>query len=109
MAAAETGDGGRCRAHTSCGPVQMHIDDVLPRYRAPVSDDECLYVREFQRLLHQWIVVKVHLADRQIVSGASIGIRLVERFRRESFCFHFSTSSSLLKTGANAPVHLRTS
>ena len=31
-------------------PVQMHIDEVLPRRRAPVSDHQRLHMRQLERL-----------------------------------------------------------
>ena len=68
-------------------PVQMHVDEVLARRRAPVPDHQRLHVRQFQRLLQQRIVVEINLADRQIVGGAPIGIHLVEQFRGERLWF----------------------
>ena len=57
-------------------PVQMHIDEVLARRRAPVSHHQRLHVRQLQRLLQQRVVVKIDLADRQIVGGAPVGVHL---------------------------------
>jgi len=34
-------------------PVQVHVDEVLPRHRAPVTDHQRLHMREFQRLFQQ--------------------------------------------------------
>ena len=68
-------------------PVQVHVDEVLPGGRAPVSQQHVLHVRERQRPLQQRIVVKINLADRQIVGGAPVGIHLVEQFRGECLCF----------------------
>ena len=68
-------------------PVQMHVDEVLARRRAPVPDHQRLHVRQFQRLLQQRIVVEVNLADRQIVGGAPVGVHLVEQFRSECVGF----------------------
>ena len=71
-------------------PVQMHVDKVLARRRAPVSDHQMLHVRQFQRLLQQRIVVEINLTNRQIVGGSPVGIHLAEQFRGKRFCFHGS-------------------
>ena len=60
-------------------PVQMHINEILSRRRAPVPDHQRLHVREFQRTLQQRIVVEINLADREIVGRAPVGIDLLER------------------------------
>ena len=41
--------------------------------------------------LQQRIVMKIHLADRQIVGGAPIGVHQVEQFRRERVGCHGSS------------------
>ena len=71
-------------------PVQVHVNEVLPGGRAPVSQQHVLHIRERQRPLQQRIVVEINLADRQIVGGAPVGIHLVEQFRGKSFCLHGS-------------------
>ena len=72
-------------------PVQVHVNEVLPGRRAPVSQQHVLHVRERQRPLQQRIVVEINLADRQIVGGAPVGVHLVEQFRRECVGFHGSS------------------
>ena len=69
-------------------PVQVHVDEVLPRRRAPVSQQHVLHVRERQRPLQQRIVVEIDLADRQVVGGAPVGVHLVEQVRRECAGVH---------------------
>ena len=69
-------------------PVQVHVNEVLPGGRAPVSQQHVLHIRERQRPLQQRIVVEINLADRQIVGGAPVGVHLVEQFRGKSLCFH---------------------
>ena len=64
-------------------PVQMHIDEVLARRRAPVSDHQRLHVRQLQRLLQQRIVVEINLADREIVGGTPIGVDLAKQLGRK--------------------------
>ena len=75
-------------------PVQVHVNEVLPGGCAPVSQQLVLHIRERQRPLQRRIVLKINLADGQIVGGAPIGIHLVEQFRRERrcICFHVFTS-----------------
>ena len=62
-------------------PVQVHVDEVLPGGRAPVSQQHVLHIRERQRPLQQRIVVEINLADRKIVGGAPVGVDLEEQFR----------------------------
>jgi len=85
-----TGDVKHVQVMLLDDPVQMHIDEILARRRAPVSDHQRLHVRELQRSLQQRIVVKINLADRQVVGGAPVGVHLVEQFQGESFCSHVS-------------------
>ena len=59
-------------------PVQMHIDEVLARRRAPVSDHQRLHMRQFQRLAQQRIVVEINLSDGQVVGGAPVGVHLAQ-------------------------------
>ena len=70
-------------------PVQVHVNEVLPGGRAPVSQQHVLHIRERQRPLQQRIVVEINLADRQIVGGAPVGVHLVEQFRRSVAMFVF--------------------
>jgi hypothetical protein len=70
-------------------PVQVHIDEVLPRGCSPVSQQHVLHVRKHQRPLQQRIVVEIDLAHRQIVGSAPVGVHLVEQFRRKCVGFHF--------------------
>src|SRR4030042_927658 len=67
-------------------PVQVHVNEILPGRRAPVSQQHVLHICERQRSLQKRILVEIHLADRQIVSGAPVGIYLLEQFRGKSFC-----------------------
>src|SRR5271166_2314259 len=60
---AGTGDVEHVQVIFLDNPVQMHIDEILARRRAPVSDHQWLYVRQFQRLLEQRIVIEIDLSD----------------------------------------------
>src|SRR5208337_842831 len=64
-------------------PVQVHVNEVLARRRAPVSDHQRLHVRQLQRLSKQGVVVEIDLADGQVISGPPVGIDLAELFRRK--------------------------
>ena len=73
-AVAGTGDVEHIQVILLDDPVQMHIDEVLARRRAPVADHQRLHMRQLQRLAQQRIVVEIDLADRQIVGGAPVGV-----------------------------------
>ena len=48
-------------------PVEVHVDEVLPRRGAPMPDHQRFHIRERQWPLQQRIVVQIDLADRQVV------------------------------------------
>src|SRR5665648_499971 len=54
--------------------VQVHIDKILTRCCTPVSYHHRLHMRQFQWFLQKWIVIKINLPDRQIVSGTPIAV-----------------------------------
>ena len=62
-------------------PVQMDVDEVQPRRRAPVAEQARLDVRQLERLLQQRIVVEINLPDREVVGRPPIGIQLSQQFR----------------------------
>jgi len=70
--------------------VQVGIDKVEPRGRAPVAQQARFDVRQLERLLQQRIVVEINLSDREVVGRAPPGVQLAQRFRSERFrlCFH---------------------
>jgi hypothetical protein len=86
-------------------PVQVRVNEVLPWGRSPVSQQHVLHIRERQRPLQQRIVVKINLANRQIVGGAPVCIHLVEQFRGKSLCVHGSILF-LSPKAENAANHL---
>src|SRR6185437_1184245 len=55
-------------------PVQVDVNEVLPRGRAPVTQQHGLDVRELQRPFQQWIVVEIDLADRQVIGGTPVSV-----------------------------------
>ena len=74
-------------------PVQVRVNEVLPRRRSPMPEQHVLHIRERQRPLQQRIVVEINLADRKIVGGAPVGVHLVEQFRGKSFLFRHDSFS----------------
>jgi len=101
VGALQVGVGDQCRtAVTGTGhvehvevalfdhPVQVHVDEVLARRRAPVSNHERLHVRQFQWLLQERIFVEIELADGEIVGGTPIGIHSLEQLGREKVRRH---------------------
>src|SRR4029077_6611803 len=72
--------------------ISMRNDHVsrsrMPGGRAPVSEQHSFHIRERQPPLQQRIVVKINLADRQVIGRSPIGINLVKQFRRECVGFH---------------------
>ena len=55
-------------------PIEVRIDEVESRRRAPVPEQARLDVLLLQRLAQQRIVEQVDLADGQIVRGAPVGV-----------------------------------
>ena len=44
-------------------PIEMDVEEIQPRRRAPVSKKPRLDVRECERLFEQWISAQIDLAD----------------------------------------------
>jgi shikimate kinase len=61
--------------------VQVNVDEVQPRRRAPVAEQARLDVRQLERLLQERIVVQINLADRDLVRRAPPGVHLAQQFR----------------------------
>ncbi len=64
-------------------PIHVDVDEVLPRSGPPVAQQPWFDVLESQRLAQQRIVVKVDLADRQVIGGPPVGVHLAKQFRRQ--------------------------
>ena len=58
--------------------VQVDIDEIQARRRAPVSKQSRLDVLFLQRLLKERIIQKVNLPHRKIIRGAPPGIHLAK-------------------------------
>jgi hypothetical protein len=65
------------------GAVQMHIEKVQPRRRAPVAQQTRLDVLQRQRLLQQRIVLEIDLAHGKIVGRAPVGVHLGQQLRAQ--------------------------
>ena len=59
-------------------PVQVGVDKVLARHRAPVAHQGALEVLGAQWLPQQRVVQQVELSGRQVVGGAPVGVQLAE-------------------------------
>jgi len=101
VGALEVGVGDHCRAamprardvdHVDVvfldDAIQMDVDEVLSRSRAPVPEQHVLHVRERKRALQERIVVEIELADRQIVGGAPVGLHLQPQVWVEGAAIH---------------------
>ncbi len=63
------------------GSIEMNVDEILPRRRAPMPDHQRFDVSQLQRLAQHRIVVEIDLTDREIVGRAPIGVHQAQ-FRR---------------------------
>ena len=66
----------------------MDVDEVLTRGGSPVAHHQWLDVRDLERPLEQRVVVKIDLADRDVVCRPPIRIHLVQHIGTESRVFH---------------------
>ena len=95
---AGTGDIDHVEIELLDQPIEVDVDEIEARRRAPVSKEARLDVLLLERLAQKRIVEQVDLADGQIVGGAPVGVdqrafRLRQRalgFRRASFLFRQS-------------------
>ncbi len=76
--------------------IQMRIDEIQSRRRAPMTQQPRLDVLERQRLLEQRIVQQIDLPHRQIIRSAPPGMERALLLRRQRFgglCGHESLAS----------------
>src|ERR1700735_2920668 len=78
-----TGDVNEVRIMRLDEAVEMNVDEVLPRRRAPVPEQPWLDLLRFERLSQQGVFEEVDLADTEIVGCAPIAVHLVEHVWRE--------------------------
>ena len=73
--------------------VQVSVDEVLPRNRAPVADWVRLNITCHQLPLQQRVILEVELANGQIVGSLPVAGHQVKVFgRRVILCSHSITS-----------------
>ena len=84
-------------------PVEVHINEVLPGHRSPMSDDLFLDLVTGQRLSQEGVVQHIQLCSREVVRRAPIGVHLFEIVVRQghllgaSLCFaHFSATPFII-------------
>ena len=70
--------------------VQMGVDEVQSRRRAPVAEQARFDVRQLEQLLQHRIFVEINLPNRKVVHLAPIGVHLGQKFRSEILYFLFS-------------------
>ncbi len=63
--------------------IQVRVNEILTRRRAPVSEQHALDVGKRQRLLQQRVVAEIDLSDGQIVGGTPVGVHFPRRLRIE--------------------------
>ena len=63
--------------------IEMNIDKVQSRCRAPMPQQSRLYVLARQWDFEQGIILKIDLANGEIVCSAPMGVHLIEKNRRE--------------------------
>jgi hypothetical protein len=61
-------------------PIEVDIDETLPRRGAPVAQEPGLDVLELEGPLQQRVVEQVDLPDRQVIRGAPVGVHAAEEF-----------------------------
>jgi hypothetical protein len=77
-AVARAGDEDQVEVVPPDDPVEVRVDEVEPRGRAPVSQQAGLDVVQRQRLPEQGVVQQVDLADGEIVGGPPVGVDRVQ-------------------------------
>src|ERR1700722_12802058 len=67
-------------------PIQMRVDEILSRSRAPVPQQHALDVRKRQRLAQQRVVAQIDLSHGEVIGRAPVGIHFARGFRIEWRC-----------------------
>src|SRR5665213_243480 len=60
-------------------PVEMDIEEIQPRRRAPMTKQTGLDVLKRQRCFEQRVILQIDLPDRKIVRRTPIGVHLLEK------------------------------
>ncbi len=80
---ARTGDVNHVEIACFNRAVEMHVDEVQPRGRAPMPQEARLDVLEFERLFQQRIVEQINLPDGKVIRRAPPGVDPGQLFRRQ--------------------------
>jgi hypothetical protein len=73
------------QVHNVDDAIEMHVDEVQGRRRAPMPQQPRFDVFLLRRLFEQRIVVKIRLADGEIIGGAPPSVHLAEQVGAERF------------------------
>src|SRR5487761_1547269 len=60
--------------------IEMHINEVQSRRRAPVTQQARLNVLNLQPLVEQGVIEEINLSDGKIIRGAPVGVLFAELF-----------------------------
>ena len=82
-AVAGPGDVDRAQVVARDHAVEVRVDEVQPRRRAPVAEQPRLDVLERERLAQQRVVEQVDLPDGEVVRGAPEGVEARELLGRQ--------------------------
>ncbi len=82
--------------------VQVRVDEVLPRRRPPVSEKHSLHIRQRQGALQERVVVKINLADRQVVGRAPVRIDEAQLLVGKPALAHGRTYEGQVSPGASS-------
>jgi hypothetical protein len=63
--------------------IEVDVEHVQPRRRAPMAEQTRLDMRHGERLGEQRVLPQIDLAHRQVVRGTPIGVHLSEQFGRQ--------------------------
>ena len=62
-------------------PVEVDIEKIQARRRAPMAQQAGLDVFELERLFEQRIVLQINLPDREIIGRAPVGVHFLQQIR----------------------------
>ncbi len=82
-AVARAGDVDRVEVALAYHAVQVRVDEVQARRRAPMAEQARLGVLDPQRLAQQRVLQQVDLAHRQVVGGAPVGVEQLQLGRSQ--------------------------
>ena len=63
--------------------IQMHVNKILARRCAPMSQEPRLDMLGLERLLQERVILQIDLPDRQIIRGLPVTLHNREGFRRK--------------------------